>query len=118
MKRAAALIMLAGLTACSQDAPEEAGELISCAIDGSREFKRWCGLERTVFEGRKGFVVRHPNGAFRRLEVSADGQNLLAADGADQTQSALKRGRYEVILGPDRYVIPQQPPGEADASAP
>ena len=42
-----------------------------------------------------------------------DGQNLLAADGADQTQSALKGDRFEVILGPDRYVIP----AKADASA-
>jgi hypothetical protein len=61
---------------------------------------------RATVEGAAVLVVRHPDGGFRRFEVSQDGQNLLAADGAEVTQSALKADRWEVILGDNRYVIP------------
>ena len=84
-----------------------------CSLGGARDFKAECQLDRSVVDGAQVFIVRHPDGAFRRLQVSEDGQNLLAADGADETQSALKGDRYEVILGPDRYVIP----AKADAAA-
>ena len=57
-------------------------------------------------DGVQVIVVRLPDGGFRRLEVSKDGQNLNAADGADRSQSALKGDRFEVILGQDRFVIP------------
>lgn len=104
---------------CSQDyapAAEINDEPVFCALAGSGEFKDQCRAERTVVEGAQVIVVRHPDGAFRRLEVSKDGQNLLAADGADQTQSALKGDRFEVILGPDRYVIPANPTAAGDAA--
>lgn len=98
------------LAACSEafapSAEQPKDEPVFCALGGSLEFKDQCRAERTTVEGAQVIVVRHPDGAFRRLEVSKDGQNLLAADGADQSQSALKDDRFEVILGPDRYVIP------------
>ena len=94
------------LAGCAQSSEEVPGEAITCALAGSHEFRPDCRLERTEIDGKAVFVVRHPDGAFRRLEVSADGQNLLAADGAFESQSALKGDRYEVILGDDRYVIP------------
>jgi len=107
MRRAAALLPLA-LTACSGAGAgaEEAGERIACALGGSDRFAEDCTLERTTLDGASVFVVRHPDGGFRRLEASGDGQNLLAADGAQVTRSALKGDRWEVILGEDRYVIP------------
>jgi hypothetical protein len=94
------------LASCSQAAPEEPSERIACAVGGAAQFTEDCGLERATVEGAQVLVVRHPDGGFRRLEVSKDGQNLLAADGAEVTQSALKEGRWEVILGEQRYVIP------------
>jgi hypothetical protein len=107
MRRLALLVPFL-LAACSQSETEDGGEAITCALDGAEEFKPWCRVERSVVEGKAIFVVRHPDGAFRRLEAGADGQNLLAADGAFESQSALKGDRYEVILGDDRYVIPVQ----------
>ena len=56
--------------------------------------------------GAQVIVVRLPDGGFHRFEVSKDGQNLEAADGADQSQSALKGDRFEVILEQDRFVFP------------
>jgi hypothetical protein len=106
--RFAALPILA-LAACSpgsEAAPEEPQERIACALDGAAEFTADCALERATVEGAAVLVVRHPDGGFRRFEVSQDGQNLLAADGAEVTQSALKADRWEVILGDNRYVIP------------
>ncbi len=103
------------LAACQQPGGAEAqdGEPIFCALAGAKEFKQDCRLERTQIDGKQTFVIRHPDGGFRRLLVSDDGQNLLAADGADVTQSARKGDRYEVILVQDRYVVPVQAPAGA-----
>lgn len=106
--RAACLLLLALFpAACSPATGDaESGEPISCALAGSNSFKPDCRLERTTINAHPVFVVRHPDGGFRRLQVSTDGQHLEAADGADVTQSALKGDRFEVILGGDKYVIP------------
>lgn len=102
----AALFPLA-LAACSQSqADADDGEPIFCAVGGESGFTDDCRLERTTIDAQPVFVVRHPDGGFRRLQVSPDGQHLEAVDGADAAQSALKGDRYEVILGGDKYVIP------------
>lgn len=112
--RAAPLAALLLLAACQQpQAATEDGEPIWCSLAGAKEFKQDCTLERVEIDGKATFVIRHPDGAFHRLEASKDGQNLLAADGADVTQSARKGDRFEVILGQDRYVVPVQAPGSA-----
>jgi hypothetical protein len=85
------------------------GEPIYCARAGSNGFKADCRLERTAIAGQPVFVVRHPDGGFRRLQASKDGLHLDAVDGADASQSARKGDRWEVILGGDRYVIPVSP---------
>ena len=97
------------LGACSKGGvgtKAEDGETIACALGGSLQFKPDCTAERSTADGAQVIVVRLPDGAFHRFEVSKDGQQLLAADGADHSQSALKGERFEVILGPDRFVIP------------
>lgn len=115
MRQGAAILLALAATACGKadsDPLLPKGEPVLCSLGGARDFKAECQLDRSVVDGAQVFIVRHPDGAFRRLQVSEDGQNLLAADGADETQSALKGDRYEVILGPDRYVIP----AKADAA--
>ena len=96
------------LAACSRGGttPPSGGETIACALGGSLQFKPDCTAERSVSDGTQVIVVRLPGGGFHRLELSLDGQHLNAADGADQSQSALKGDRFEVILGQDRFVIP------------
>jgi hypothetical protein len=101
-----ALLLLLAACGAGGQADQAAGEPIACALGGAVEFTEDCTLERTTVEGVQVLVVRHPDGGFRRLEVSKDGQNLLAADGAEVTQSARKGDRWEVILGAGRYVIP------------
>lgn len=107
MRGAVVAVLL--LAACSKGGvvtKAEDGESIACALGGSLQFKPNCTVERSGADGAQVIVVRLPDGAFHRFEVSKDGQELLAADGADQTKSALKEGRFEVILGQDRFVIP------------
>ena len=96
------------LAACSKGGvvKQAEGETIACALGGTQQFKPDCTVERSTADGTQVIVVRLPDGAFHRFEVSKDGQQLLAADGADQSQSALKGDRFEVILGQDRFVIP------------
>ena len=96
------------LAACSKGgvAKVAEGETIACALGGTQQFKPDCTVERSTADGAQVIVVRLPEGGFHRFEVSKDGQQLLAADGADQTKSALKGDRFEVIFGQDRFVIP------------
>ena len=104
-----AVIAVLLLAACSKGGigpKAEDGETIACALGGSLQFKPDCTVERSTADGAQVIVVRLPDGAFHRFEVSKDGQQLLAADGADQSKSALKGDHFEVILGPDRFVIP------------
>lgn len=129
IRAAFALIPLALLSACNNAAEGDSGtaaaaavtgaaaataEQVWCARDGAKDFTQDCTLERSSEENRPAFVVRHPDGKFRRLVTSEDGQHLLSADGADQSQSARKADRWEVILGGDRYVVPVK----ADAPKP
>ncbi len=113
---ACGFLLLAACTGGEGGEPLPEGEPVFCALAGSQQFVDQCRVERSTVDGAKVIVVRHPDGGFRRLEVSQDGQNLLAADGADQSQSALKGDRYEVILGDDRYVIPANPPAAGNAA--
>lgn len=109
--RLAAAVAFAALGGCSAlGGAEESGEAISCALGGAQEFSTDCRLERVAVEGAEVLVVRHSDGSFRRLEVSADAQSLNAADGAALSQSARKGETWEVILDENRYVIPVKGP--------
>ncbi len=114
MRRLALLgaLLLAACSGGGAAKPEAAQERIWCALGGAKAFAQECTLERGTADGATSYVVRHPDGAFHRFVASKDGQNLLAADGADLSQSALKQDRYEVILGDARYVIPLHAPGK------
>jgi len=103
----AALLLLAACHGQSGPAKtDEPQETVACALGGSLQFKPQCTVERSLVDGNQIVVVRLPDGGFHRLQVSKDGAQLEAADGAQPSQSARKGDRYEVILGQDRYVIP------------
>ncbi len=109
-------VLCLALIGCAQADTAAPGELVQCALGGSQLFKSECRIERAAVDGDQVIVVRHPDGAFHRLQVSDDGQKLVSADGFEQAQSALKGDRFEVILGQDRYVIPAKP--KVDAAKP
>lgn len=120
MKHALAFALLT-LAACSEPdgtaervaAAKASPDGIDCALGGADAFERACMVE----QGDAGtLTVRHADGGFRRLLVTADGRGVIAADGAAPAQVQVVAGnRIEVTIDRDRYrlpatVRPGQPP--------
>jgi hypothetical protein len=109
-----ALTMLA---ACSQaaEAPRpDAGNAIECALSGATAFTPDCWAERAGTAALPALIVRHPDGGFRRFDVSGDDRGLAAADGADDVRVSRMNGGLEVSVGGDRYRFPASILGHAD----
>jgi len=105
------VVALASVTmaACSSgEAPSvaEGPEHVPCALGGGQAFAPVCAVERASKGGELTLVVRHPDGAFRRLAVVGDGRGLIVADGAQEAKAQLRGGQLEVALGDDRYMFP------------
>lgn len=115
-----ALIGLAGLAlaACSKEesgdaavkaeaAPAEAKEdnRIRCALAGSKEFEPTC--TREVASGPDGpiWIVRHPDGGFRRFVLLDKGMRIATADGAAEVQAQQRGPDLEVRVANDRYLF-------------
>jgi hypothetical protein len=100
------------LAAC--DGPDTAGapqaadpdNLIECAVGGAAAFTRECVVERSPGDLGLILTVRHPDGGFRRFEVTDDGTGVATADGAQAAQVAMREGGIEVAVGTDRYRFP------------
>lgn len=76
---------------------------IECALAGAVDFGRSCAVEKG--EGTR-LILRHSDGGFRAVELDADG-TLSAADGSDVAGGKmLSDGRFELVLGADRYRLP------------
>ena len=85
---------------------EENQSLIPCALAGAAAFAKLCTYETTNGEQGLTIIIRHNDGAFRRLLVTKDG-NVVAADGADQASFSMRGTEgIEVSLAGDRYQLP------------
>ena len=106
----AGLILL--LAACSQEVADETAQaadpddLIECAVAGATAFARDCLVEQSEVDGAPILVVRHPDGGFRRFEVTSDGTGVATADGAQPAEVTLREDGIEVAVGTDRYRFP------------
>ncbi|MEG3165607.1 hypothetical protein U1701_13490 [Sphingomonas sp. PB2P19] len=86
------------------DAAEE-GRIL-CA-QGGATLKRDCTIEQTQSEGGLLLTLRHPDGAFHRLQVTTDGRGVIAADGAEVAKvTVVGTDGIEVALGGGRYRLP------------
>lgn len=104
---AALVLLLAACSSGSEPPPVAAGdEHVDCAVGGSAQLKPVCSVERAEVDGRLTLVVRHPDGAFRRFDVTDDGTGLAVADGAEQAVTHLEDGKLDVTVGADRYLFP------------
>ena len=102
----ASLLLLA---ACSSDVSEASADpvdLIECALAGAAAFARDCPVERSQEDGQAILIVRHPDGGFRRFEITSDGTGMATADGAQAALVSLREGGVEVAVGTDRYRFP------------
>lgn len=88
-------------------APQNPGLAIDCALSGASDFTRDCTVEQSASDGGAILTVRHPDGGFRRLQVTQDGRGVAAADGSVSAQVRVAGDhQIEVQLGNDRYRLP------------
>lgn len=81
---------------------------IECALGEGAEFGPDCLVEKVAGEQGSEFVVRHPDGKFRRLRIAENRGGMVAIDGADEASNVLV-GQPEVLqvtVGADRYRFP------------
>lgn len=127
LKHAGAILTLL-LAACSSNSeapPIAAGDdHIECAVGGAIDLQKACSVERTAADGRTTLVVHHPDGAFRRFDLTTDGTGLVVTDGAQAAVTRLDGYRLDVTVGADRYLFPAQvtpessTPQKANSDAP
>lgn len=118
-RRAAGLLLLAMLAACSRGedgeaaggtqgktaaAVEDTG--VRCALAGAEDFAADC--TREVSKGLDGetWTVRQPDGGFRRFVLIDGGTRIATADGADEVRTERVGADLEVRVGRDRYLFP------------
>lgn len=86
---------------------------MACAHEGDESLGA-CTVDRAITDQEVTLTLRHPDGAFRRLVVKADGRGVAAADGAEPAHvTMLDAGTMEVAIGGDRYRLPATVRGQA-----
>lgn len=111
MRLLAAAAVLA-LVACNrgeaQPQANDGAQRIECAQGEGSEFGPDCLVETVAGEQGREFVVRHPNGAFRRFRIAPDRSGMIVIDGADAAANSIGGDPpvQEVRVGPDRYRFP------------
>lgn len=87
----------------SPDVAEQGGQPVECALGNSADFRHGCRLVEIAGKGATYFIVRHPDGGFRRLELADSETGFVAGDGAAASSSA-REGDYVILsVGGDRY---------------
>lgn len=96
--------MLAGCGGeVSPEIAEQGGEPLECAVNGASEYASSCRILEVSNADGTYFIVRHPDGGFRRLELAETVTGFVAGDGADES-SSVRDGDYVVLtIGVDRY---------------
>jgi len=80
---------------------------IPCAAVGDAELAPACTVDRAETPDGVILTLRHPDGAFHRLQITRDGRGVIAADGAEPaTVTPLGPDEIEVTIGGARYRLP------------
>ena len=101
-----AIGLLAACSAEPEAAPgiaEQGGIAIECALSGSDEFVRQCRLSEEIPGANAEFVVRHPDGGFRRLALSESPAGFDVGDGAGEASSERQGDWVVLTIENDRY---------------
>jgi len=112
MMRCWPAVILRVLVACNrgeaQPQASAGATRIDCAQGEGSQFGPDCLVEKVAGEQGSEFVVRHPDGAFRRFRIAQDRQSMIAIDGADDAVNSVYGDPpvREVAVGPDRYRFP------------
>ncbi|HEU0044701.1 hypothetical protein [Sphingomonas sp.] len=113
--RISSLLLLLPLAACGQPEQEQARAAEQRAVaeapkfpcaHGGGDLVAECTAERTRTAQGWILTLRHPDGHFRRLAVSADGQSVASADGAQPATVERGANGIEVTIAGDHYRLP------------
>jgi hypothetical protein len=126
------VFLTAYLAGCSPGQPEKASATaeqaaslednrIRCALGGAKDFAPDCTREVTKGPDGETWIVRHPDGGFRRFVLIENGARIATADGADEVQAERVGPDLEVRVAGERYRFPAAPettaaPSHAPAS--
>ena len=101
----APLLALTVLSACggAPDIASEGGTPVSCALRGASDFASECRLVEIGDGGETYFVMRHPDGGFRKLAPADTPAGLAEFDGSQEAESAREGATVTLIIGTDRY---------------
>jgi hypothetical protein len=99
------------LAACGGETQPQATEgatRIDCALGEGSQIGPDCLVERVLGEEGDEFVVRHPDGKFRRFRIASDRHGMVAIDGADEAVNEVGGDPpvLQVTVGTDRYRFP------------
>jgi hypothetical protein len=124
MMRAACLSPLFLLAACSgggdaqvgsssaakvEAAAEPEDTSVACALAGAKTFGRTCTRELSRDDVGEVWIVRHPDGGFRRFVLIDGGTRIATADGDKEVATERIGGELEVRVEGDRYRFPAAP---------
>lgn len=100
------------LGACSKQPGVPAGDMaagedrVRCALSGASQAKPDC--TREVAQGPDGevWVIRHPDGGFRRFVLIDKGTRIATADGAAEVRAERVGAQLDVRVADERYLFP------------
>ena len=131
MMRAACLSPLFLLAACSSGGEAQAGSStaarsetavapedtsVACALAGAKTFGRTCTRDISRDDVGEVWIVRHPDGGFRRFVLIDGGTRIATADGDKEVATQRVGGKLEVRVEGDRYRFPAAPEPVASGS--
>ena len=108
-----ALLLMSGCDrSTGQQDPKPGGQAatpgvkVLCAPHGSESYEPDCSLAVSQTPQGQLYVVRGPDGGFRRLLRTGDARLFVAADGAEPASAKQRDERYiEVAIGDDHYLF-------------
>jgi hypothetical protein len=130
MRAAGVLLLAMALAACSrgEEARQDAAATkrttaaqpqdsrVRCAPAGAKDFTPDC--MREVAKGPDGevWIIRHPDGGFRRFVLIEEGRRIATADGSEEVKAHRVGPDLEVRVGNDRYLFPAAPASQSAGS--
>jgi len=108
LRISSSLLCALALTGCDQATDSLAGSTIDCAIGAGADYSPVCSLEQAADETGAFFLLHHPDGGFRRVQLDAQTGDLRALDGAHEVRdrSTGSQGVREFVIADDRYLVP------------
>lgn len=91
----------------AEAAPAEVKEdnRIRCQVSGMKDFAPVCTRERASGPDGPIWIIRHPDGGFRRFVLLDKGMRIATADGAEEVKAEQRGAFLEVRVADDRYLI-------------